>query len=140
MNICPLCPEGILDPESSPLSAFTWLQFREQTFCGCLLSFCNLISYSFHSFTFTFAPTPSTRTVLLFIFFFLLTLIHLRHHSILSRIKSNACLFCIHVLRHRKLAVLECDCSRSGVDLGRLKYLRSSLTTFSKAVSSSPEL
>lgn len=54
-----------------PLSAFTRLQFREQTFCGCLLSFWNLISYSINSFTFTFAPTPSTCTSFFtFIFFF----------------------------------------------------------------------
>lgn len=95
-------------------------------------------SLNMNSFTFTFVATPSTRTVLL-LFIFLLILVHLHHHSILSHIKWNACLFCIHVLRHRKLAVLECDCSRSGVDLGRLTYLHSSLT-FLKAVSSSPEL
>lgn len=122
-----------------PLSAFTWPQFREQTFCGYLLSFCNLISYSINSFTFTCAHTFHMPFFLL-LFSFLLILIHPHHHSILSHIKSNACLFCIHVLRDRKLAVLECDCSRSGVDLGRLKYLHSSLTTFLKAVSSSPEL
>lgn len=117
-------------------SAFTWLQFREQTSCSYLLSFCNLISCSMNDFAFTFVPTPSTRTLLLL--FLLIILIYRHHHPILSRVKSNACLFCIHVLRHRKLAVLECNCSRSGVDLGQLEYLHSSLNHVNKNQNSLP--
>lgn len=70
--------------------------------------------------------------------FLLIILIYRHHHPISSRVKSNACLFCIHVLRHRKLAVLECNCSRSGVDLGQLEYLHSSLSHVNKNQNSLP--
>lgn len=73
-----------------------------------------------------------------FWFYLLIVLIHLHHHPILSQLKSSACLFCIHVLRRRKLAVLECDCSSPGVDLGPLEYLHSSLFTLIKARNSLP--
>lgn len=126
-------PRGDIEPSMFPSLLSHGLSSGNKL--SAAVCFHSVISFfHFHLRAHTFVPT---RTFLL-LFLFLLILIHLHHHSILSHIKSNACLFCIHVLRHRKLAVLECDCGRSGVDLGRLTYLHSSLTAFLKAVSSSP--
>lgn len=130
MNICPLCPEGILDPECSPsLLSHGFSSGNKLSAATCFHSVISSLPLLILSLSPSCPHLPH-----------LFSSIYIYHHSILSHIKSNARLFCIHVLRHRKLAVLECDCSRSGADFGRLKYPPSSLTTLIKAISPSSEL
>lgn len=126
MNICPNCPEGILDPECSPL--WSWLQFREPSFSSSL-SFHTVIS-SLAPFILSLSPL---RPYLPPAPFYFLSALHSRRSpspSYFISLNIELTFSFVYICSDReKLPVLECDLGGSGVHLGPLEDLHSSLIT-----------